>query len=230
MKKGVIIVLTAAASLIGSMNATAAEKNLLIYAGNSYAEENNTAEVSIMIEENPGVSAFSVELRYDPEVLVYEEAEAGRDISCGTLYCNGEYSENSVKLVWSDSKDFCGQGEAAVVKFRTRNGTAETASLVNIGYSEFVNKELEGMEYEAESGKVKIAQKIKLGDTNCSGIVDISDVVLLNKYIIDGEKYSFKNIENEANSDVNGDGKIDILDSGLIIDYLSGIMPEGGEQ
>ena len=57
------------------------------------------------------------------------------------------------------------------------------------------------------------------GDTDLNGEVGISDIVKLAKYNINNTTYAFVNELALKNADMNGDGKVDGLDTGALIEY-----------
>lgn len=71
------------------------------------------------------------------------------------------------------------------------------------------------------------AQRPLYGDSSCDGNVSISDVILLNKYIVGSVSLEDEAI---ANSDCNGDGKLDASDTVLVLklnitEYSQSDMP-----
>ena len=56
----------------------------------------------------------------------------------------------------------------------------------------------------------------ELGDANCDGFLNISDLTLLIDYLMNNETTTIK----EANADLNGDGNINIADVTALIDHL----------
>lgn len=58
------------------------------------------------------------------------------------------------------------------------------------------------------------------GDTNCDGVVNISDVVRINRYIAGKDSITEQGM---INADVNQDDTVDATDATLILQSLSGI-------
>lgn len=219
-------VLAAAAVTLGSVSPinAAAQDAPAIYINAGYGAECETTEIELNIRNNTGISAYSIEVNYDPRVLYFMEAEQGDALDGGTFYCNGDYSDNAVRLVWSDSRNQTADGTAAVLKFRPAYGTAETDTPVTIGYS-IIADDLSEAEFEMEDDTLKIAGEINRGDVNADGDVSVSDVVSLNMYLLNPEKYDFS-YTRQANAEVSGNKIVNTDDSGLIMNYVCMIIKE----
>lgn len=196
-----------------------AEDNLKIYLDAGYGGENDITEVELKIANNSGISAYSIRVDFDPGVLEFVDAEQGDAISSGTFYPNGEYSEDCVRLVWSDSHNRTGDGTLAVLRFKTADGTAETKTALTVGRS-MVSSDLSEAQFTTENAELKIAAYIKTGDVNIDGVVDVSDVVTLNMYLLEGMgedvSYSIR-----ANCEVSGDNIISSVDSTSLMSIVS---------
>lgn len=201
-----------------------AENVPLLYINAGYGEENGVAEVELKIKNNKGISAYSVIVNYDPDMLTFIEASQSDTLSGGVFYCNGSYAQDAVRLVWSDSRNKSGDGTAAVLRFKAADGTADLNTLVSIGHT-LVGDDLQPAAFEASDGELKISGEIFYGDVNRDGIVNVADIVALNMYLLDSDKNVLTNTS-QANADVNGDKLINSNDSLTIMNYIS--MTIGG--
>ena len=127
MKFKKLFAFAAALLVIGSTNAYAenSDRPKVIVSG-AYAEPWGFAEVKIDIKNNPGISAFSINLSYDEEILEFADARCGNGLTNGTFFCNGSRSGNSVKAVWSNASDMYLNDDIAVIRFKVKNAEAET--------------------------------------------------------------------------------------------------------
>lgn len=66
---------------------------------------------------------------------------------------------------------------------------------------------------------------LDLGDVNCDGIVDISDVILLNRFLAEDQQISISD-QGVLNADCDGDGAPDNDDCTLILQVIAGIISE----
>lgn len=223
MKLKRLFAYAAALLVIGSTNAYAENsEKTQINISDAYAVSGGFAEVKIDIKNNPGISAFSVNLSYDGEILEFQEAKLGKSVTSGTFFCNGNRSGNSIKAVWSDASDMYINDDIAVIRFKIKNAEAETSSALKIEDSEFGNSHLEPIEIETNDGEIKITREILPGDADENGIIDINDIVTINLYLLDNHINPLSTYTAEANADMDGNGIIEITDSAIMIDKLCG--------
>lgn len=219
-------VLAAAVLTVGSVSPidVSAQDSPAVCINAGYGAECETAEIELNIKNNTGMSAFSIEVNYDPRVLYFLDAQQGDALDGGTFYCNSDYSDNTVRLVWSDSRNQTADGTAAVLKFRPAFGSAETDTPVTIGYS-LIADDLSEAEFEKSDDKLKIAWEINRGDVNDDGTVCVSDVVALNMYILDGDEDAIS-YTCQANAEVTGDKAVTSADSAMLMNYVCMIIKE----
>lgn len=219
-------VLAAAAVMLGTVSPlhVSAQDAPVIYINAGYGAECEMTEIELNIRNNTGISAYSIEVDYDPRVLYFMDARQGDALDGGTFYCNGDYSDDAVRLVWSDSRNQTADGTAAVLRFRPAYGTAETDTPVSIGYS-VIADDLNEAEFETSGGNLKIAGEINRGDVNDDGDVSVSDVVSLNMYLLNPKKYELS-YTRQANAEVTGDKLVTANDSGLIMNYVCMMIKE----
>lgn len=189
----------------------------------SYGSENSITDVRLNIQSN-GISAYSVEIRFDPRVLYFTGAEQGNALNGGVFYCNDTYSDNIVRLVWSHSRNQVCNGAAAVLHFRAAANTAETDTVLTIGHA-VVADDIKPGSFDINNCTMKIAGEIKKGDVNDDGYVNIADIVLLNLHLLNRVKYSLSYTA-QACADVSGNGNVTIADGTLIMNYISNIIKE----
>jgi hypothetical protein len=219
-----IKMLAAAAAIIMaaqsiSVSAETGEKiNVNIESG--YAQENSKTDVVISFDNNPGISAYSIEISYDPQLLAFDSAKSLTSGKNETFYCNGKYSSGSIKAVWSSSMEDDADGGALQLTFKTKSETAEKTSAVDLESCQFGNKDLSQINYEISGGEVKITGEINSGDADLNGIVEIGDLVTLNKYLLDNASYPLKSNTAEANCDMDLNGKLEMSDSAYLINRL----------
>lgn len=226
MKKRKAAVILSAIIMIFSLNTVTAkvdaeDKLPCIYPECGYAGENEITEVSVKFDSETDISAFSIEIVFNPEMLDFIEAEKGSAVKSGTFYYN-TYSEDSVKLVWSDSKDSSIKGTAAKLSFKTKHGTAEKEAGVFVGRCILGNENYEEVQFETENSFVKIYRDYVMGDASGDGVTNSSDVIVVNKNVISENKYPISS-ENKINADADCDGVISSKDCTKIINHILGM-------
>lgn len=224
MKLKKLFAYAAALLVIGSTNAYAENsESPQIIVSDAYAVPWGFAEIKIDIKNNPGISAFSINLSFDGEILEFVNARCGKSLKNGTFFCNGNRSGNSIKAVWSNASDMYLNDNIAVIKFKIKNAEAETSTALKIEDSEFGNSHLELVEIETHDGEIKIAREILPGDADENGIININDIVTLNLYLLDNHIYPLSSYTAEANCDMDENGIVEITDSAIMINKLCGI-------
>ncbi len=219
--KGKILTVIALVFCITAMSMPVSAQDIpKIYIDAGYGGENGIAEVNLNISGNSGLSAYSIQVDYDPSALRIVDAVAGDAMENGVFYCNADYDENALRVVWSNAHDEHGDGTLAVLRFKTANGTAETKTPISIGYSVLGNDDFEELEFETESGELKIGNELHKGDVNLDGNVDIADVVWLNGYLLNPATKTF-NYTVLGNAEMSGDNHVDIYDSAILINYVA---------
>lgn len=110
---------------------TAAEKGLL-YVETQEASPGDNVDISILLDSNPGITAISFQVEYDPEVLTLTGAEdtgllAGADATFGNDLTQVPYT-----LCWDDLTDHKQAGTLAVLHFTAANDAPEGFSPVTL--------------------------------------------------------------------------------------------------
>ncbi len=230
VKKIAVLLTSAVLSAAGFTFSANAEKEQTpkIYLQCGYAQENSETVVSLMSDSALSVSAFSIEIVFDPSVLTFEDAVAGEALTSGTFYSNGEYSEDCVRLVWSDSKNADAMGELAKLKFSVKNATSGEKTGLYIGYTEMGNEKLQEVAFEKSDAEMEIKQDYVWGDANCDGYTTASDVVMINKYNLSQKDYPLSD-NGFINADVDFNEIINLSDSMEITSYVLGISDKEGQ-
>lgn len=187
-----------------------------IFLSSANAGENQLTEITVNFDGNVDISAFSIEILFNPENLVFIEAQKGNALNSGTFYYNS-FSEDSVRLVWSDGKDSSVNGVAAKLVFKTKNSNG--AVPVYIGYSMLGNENLQELEFETGNGEIRIYSDYLKGDVSGDGKIDSTDIILLNKYLISKELYPIGE-DLLVNADMDYDGNINSKDGMDMINLI----------
>jgi hypothetical protein len=220
MRKGKILTAFILITAVFLLNmSVSAEEQTQIYIEAGYGGENAIAEIDLKLSGNNGLSAYSIEINYDPSKLRFVDALQGDAIDGGIFYCNGDYDEDALRIVWSNNRNKLGDGTIARLRFKTLNGTAETSTPISIGHSVLGNDDFEEIIFETDNDELKIGKELKKGDVNKDGKVDVADVVWLNQYLLNPlYEPDFTTL---GNAEVSGNKKIDTMDSMTLINYVT---------
>lgn len=211
-----VIAIIFSINIFGTVNAE--EELPCIFLSNANAGENELTEISVNFDKNVDISAFSIEILYNPENLSFIEAEKGSALNSGTFYYNN-VSEDSVKLIWSNSRNNSLKGNCVKLTFKTKNASAGGSAPVYIGHSVLGNEDLEDVEFDTRDSEIKIYSNYLKGDVSGDGETDSTDIIVLNKYLLSRELYPIKE-DLLINADIDYDGNINTKDSMGIINYV----------
>ena len=103
----------------------------------------------------------------------------------------------------------------------TESTTSSSATTVSTTES----TESSGSSSGSTSDPGNVSQGIKWGDTNCDGKVDISDAVLLSRFVAEDSEANVT-AEGKQNSDVNGNGTLDGDDTVKILKNIAKIISD----
>ena len=106
--------------------------------------------------------------------------------------------------------------DPTVAVARLANGVVQVVGLAE-GTTEIVISSVDGL---AVSDTCRVTVYTELGDVNCDGYVDISDVTDLIDYLLSGDSNSIS----QTNADCDKDGSVNIADVTTLIDYLLGCI------
>lgn len=192
-----------------------AESHLFSLNG-GYAEENSIVNVTASIDPAIVMAAFSVTLYFDPSMLEFVDASFTEDY--GTFYFGDSY-EDSVSLVWSDSRDRTFENELITMRFKTKSGTSGCTIPIEVGYAICGNSANDEIYVDTKGCEVIVTRDYKWGDANCDGRVSVSDAVKITLFSIDYKKYPLTEIQ-LTNSDTDKNGIVNIKDANIIIDHI----------
>ena len=80
-------------------------------------------------------------------------------------------------------------------------------------------------EYTASDEPDPVDGTFLKGDTDCSGIVNVADAVMLARFCAEDSEITVT-AEGKRNADTNGDGDLTAEDIGRLLEYLAGLIPE----
>ena len=79
-----------------------------------------------------------------------------------------------------------------------------------------VNADLEAFDVEIEAGSITV--KNIIGDVNNDGVVDVTDVITLRRYLAGG----YGIVVDEVTADIDGDGNVTVADVVVLRQLLVG--------
>lgn len=225
MKKMIAIVLMAILMLspvsVQTYAASATGSQTVIKVESKNAVPGEDVTVNVNIENNPGILGATLEVSYD-KGLTLTGASSGDAFAHLTMTKPGNFS-SGCRFIWDgqeckeeDIKD----GTILSLTFHLDKDVASGTPMkvkVNVLDGDLYDNNLHYVDASTEEGSVTVLDYTP-GDLNGDGKINISDVILLRRYIIGG--YDVTINENAAN--VNDDGKINSADVILLRRYIAG--------
>ena len=183
---------------------------------NIVAKSGSTVSVDINIRNNPGIIGAALTIEFD-YALTLVSASAGSAWSSLNITYPGVY-ENYCTFVWDGTSDDTSNGTVITLTFELPED-AYSGSVYSIyAYyddGDIINSDLDPVEIEINYGSISV-DNVSLGDVNLDGVTDLEDLIYLRRYIAGGYNVSVDNVQ----SDMDGNGKIDISDVILLRQYL----------
>ncbi len=182
------------------------------------ADAGSTVALTVRVENNPGIAAAAVTLRFDGAVLALSDV-SGVDFGAVEILAS---DPQSVTILWvgedgNNSED----GVLAQLVFTVKNTTKATVAAVELSYDplDVYNAAWESVPFAVRSGSVTvIPTPTQLpGDVNSDGKQNNKDLVLLLRYL-----NGWNVIVDEDHADVDGNGKLSTADILLLQQYLNG--------
>lgn len=181
----------------------------------------STVNVNVVIENNPGILGGVLTLTYG-EGLTLISAKSGDAFSMLSMTKPGKFT-SPCQFAWDGqeiSENDIRNGTILTLSFEIADNI-ESGKKIDIAVScdkdDFVDNNLNPVDIQTVSGSVNVINYTP-GDLNEDGEINITDVILLRRYIAGGYNITI----NESATDVNDDGKSNITDIILIRRYIAG--------
>ena len=180
----------------------------------------DTIQIPVSIRSNPGISAMKLTITYDPELLEYQDAAFDQAFldAAGAQTCINAETSGTIILDWVLAQtEYSENGDFAVLSFKVKAVAEAADAALTITYDpeDIFNKEHENQTFQIENGTVRI-KKLRPGDINGDGSVNINDALLLLRYVceLDQDKV-------QGNPDVTGDGKVNNKDVVTLLCFVA---------
>lgn len=180
----------------------------------------DTIRIPVSIRSNPGISAMKLTITYDTELLEYQEAAFDQAFldAAGAQTCVNAETTGKVILDWVQGQgEYSGSGDFAVLTFKVKAVTEDGDAALTITYDpeDIFNKDHENQTFQIENGTVQV-KKLRPGDINGDGSVNINDALLLLRYVCELDQDQVL-----GNPDVTGDGKVNNKDVVTLLRFVA---------
>ena len=170
--------------------------------------------VEVSASRNPGIMAFALNSMFDSSVFDFNAYNA---IRIGGDVVQGLSDSGVARLVWVGTEVIDFDGGLYTLTFRVADDAPIGTYPITIG-GQVAGGDAEKLKVNFKNGTITIRGLI-YGDLNEDEIVDISDIVLLRKYLLGDIQLSDLQIRA---ADVNSDGDVDASDLLLVMRYIAG--------
>lgn len=186
------------------------------------AVNGDTVEVKAKITDNPGIMGAVIKVEYD-DGLELVDSKSGDAFATMSMTKPGKYV-SSCKFVWDAmdmSSDSIKDGDALVLSFKVSDTVDVGTELgIRLSYTDgdVIDSNLNPVNLIIKNGKVIVVDNFVPGDVNGDTKVDITDVILVRRYLATGYDVSI----NTDAADVNADGKVNATDVILMRRFIAG--------
>lgn len=191
-----------------------------------YGDPGETVQIELIINNNPGITALSVDIGYssdDLELIGIDNAGLFEDpISVGML------SANPIPISWyaGDSGDKTDNGTVAILKFKIREGADNSAVTISYNPENVINSAIQNKPFATVNGMVGIGEEpiepprpYILGDVDDDGEVTVVDATYIQRK---ATRVKIPLTDEEMlHGDVDGDGEVTVLDATYIQRYAT---------
>lgn len=184
------------------------------------AKAGKTVDVTVSVQNNPGIMAAKINVFYDTAVLSLKSVTNGSLMGESLFDQGGNISAVPYTVCWNDmSKNFCDDGILVTYTFEVNENAPIGVTPVSLTYDEgsTFNSDLENVKFSTINGTVEIINRTP-GDANNDDEVDLKDVVVIRRWLSGG----WNIIIDESNADVNCDAVVDLKDVVILRRYFSG--------
>lgn len=187
---------------------------------NASGKFGDTIYVSLNIDNNPGITAFQLNINYSSTDLELISIKDNNLFSESVTY--SQINKNPFIISWfsSNSENSTQNGKIATLEFKIISNT-ETSD-IGITYNEenVFDNSFNNVHFETEAGKIT-AKKEVLGDVNGDGILSVADAIIIQKHIANVGILS-DDMLNKA--DVTNDGIVSIADAIIVQKCIANII------
>ena len=202
---------------------SAEEPAILVSAVQGWAGQ--TVDVTVGLQENPGIISMLLRVNYDSTVLTLKEVtDAG---ILGDTVHNTDLPQFPYTLSWTNdeaTENLVVNGTIVTLTFEIAEDAKEGVYPIEVSYDndnkEILDKDIQTVDFAVQNGSVTVTRSIP-GDADRDGTVTSADRIVLSRYLAGWEGYGPENLDLAA-MDVNSDGKETSVDRVILARHLAG--------
>ena len=210
------VIMTIALFSIAAAAEDASEQSTVMQISSAFGQKGGTVEVTVSIQNNPGISSVSLDISFDESKLNLTKVDFNPNLGGQTGI--SESMKSPVTIQWVNAfSDWKEDGVFATITF-TISEDAENSTDVEIAASydpeNIYNSNEENVAISINNGTVSVVPLA--GDINGDGKINNKDVTRLFQYLANWSVFVNQNV-----LDVNGDGKVNNKDITRLMQYLA---------
>ena len=189
---------------------------------NAKGRAGSTVDVTVSIENNPGIISMLLNVDYDKNALTLTGvADAG---VLGNSSHSDNFAATPYSLYWSNgtaTQDYTTNGIIATLTFTINNDTVCGDYPITVSYDidNIFNYEFDPVSFNTENGKISVISFL-YGDVNGDEKITLKDDAFLARYLAHWIGYDETTVDLDA-ADVNADSKITAKDNAILARYLA---------
>ena len=185
------------------------------------AHQGETVQVTVTLQDNPGLVATLLSLDYDDDALELLSVTDGGLLGEGNMVSGGDLSAVPYNVLWMDAlaqQNYVSNGILLTYTFRVRDDAPTGATALTLTYDtdSTCDMALRNVPFEVQNGSWNILSHLP-GDADRNGAVDLRDAAVLRRFLADWDV-----TVDAFNADVNGDRVLSLQDVALICRSIVG--------
>jgi hypothetical protein len=188
---------------------------------------------NVMIRNNPGFSPSALRVEYPEGLTPVMKDDGTPDAKVGDIAgkLSTNFAVNAEKryigMVSISASAAVGDGTIFTLYFDVAPEMKADEYPIKVEVLRFADVKAKALPVAAENGSIKVqsgtTKPVTLGDTDCSGKVDVADAVLLARYLAEDAEAGITP-NGKLNADTNRNGTPDAGDTILILRFIARLI------
>ena len=198
------------------------ENKGIIKIGTAKGKAGRTVDVTVSLENNPGITSMLLNIDYDNSALTLTNvADSG---ILGSTCHSDNFANAPYSLYWNNgtaTENFTANGVIATLTFEIDEGAYVGDYPITVWYNsdDILDFDLDEVYFDTENGNVSVISFI-YGDVNGDEKITLKDDAFLARYLAHWIGYDETNVDLDA-ADVNADGKVGVRDNAILARHLA---------
>ena len=198
------------------------ENKGIIKIGTAKGKAGRTVDVTVSLENNPGITSMLLNIDYDNSALTLTNvADSG---ILGSTCHSDNFANAPYSLYWNNgtaTENFTANGVIATLTFEIDEGAYVGDYPITVWYNsdDILDFDLDEVYFDTENGNVSVISFI-YGDVNGDEKITLKDDAFLARYLAHWIGYDETNVDLDS-ADVNADGKVGVRDNAILARFIA---------